>query len=377
MANTILARHDGIWAPLHSTPYAREDILQEMIASYPELLAADSPQTVQPRLLLVSREVAVPDAAEAAGRWALDHLFIDQAGVPTLVETKRSSDTRSRREVVAQMLDYAANAVVYWPIEFVQMQLQARCTTSGQDADAVVAEFLGDRVTPEQFWEQVKTNLQAGRIRMMFVADQISPELERIIEFLNQQMDPAEVLGLELRQYQGAGLQTLVPRWVGQTASATARKAASPARAESWTREELLEAVRYRQDEAAATIVSDLLAWGQQRGLAIRGERSSLPSFSLLLPGESAYVFNVTVYSSGARLYLSYVAARRRGIGEAELAAVTDRLAEVAGTRAAPVSNKDYPGILIDGRLGTPPASTGLTEVLDRFLKLIRDTATT
>jgi hypothetical protein len=34
---------------------------------------------------------------------------VDEAGVPTLVEVKRSSDTRARREVVARMLDYAAN----------------------------------------------------------------------------------------------------------------------------------------------------------------------------------------------------------------------------------------------------------------------------
>ena len=32
--------------------------------------------------------------------------------MPTLVEVKRSSDTRIRREVVGQMLHYAANAVV-------------------------------------------------------------------------------------------------------------------------------------------------------------------------------------------------------------------------------------------------------------------------
>src|SRR4051794_12230288 len=40
-----------------------------------------------------------------SSRWSLDHLFVDQEGVPTLVEVKRSSDTRARREVVAQMLD--------------------------------------------------------------------------------------------------------------------------------------------------------------------------------------------------------------------------------------------------------------------------------
>src|SRR6266508_697252 len=52
---------------------------------------------------------------------------------------------------------------------------------------------------PDQFWQAVKVNLQAGRVRLVFVADRIPPELRRVIEFLNAQMDPAEVLGVEIK----------------------------------------------------------------------------------------------------------------------------------------------------------------------------------
>jgi hypothetical protein len=62
----------------------------------------------------------VPGSDESLGRFSLDHLFLDQDGIPTLVEVKRSSDTRIRREVIGQMLDYAANDVVYWPIEMIR-----------------------------------------------------------------------------------------------------------------------------------------------------------------------------------------------------------------------------------------------------------------
>jgi len=57
---------------------------------------------------------------EGGDCWFVDHLLIDQDGIPTLVEVKRSTDTRIRREVVGQMLDYAANAVVYWPVETIK-----------------------------------------------------------------------------------------------------------------------------------------------------------------------------------------------------------------------------------------------------------------
>jgi hypothetical protein len=82
------------------------------------LLAGNQIDIEKPRKwLLVSREAALPSEENGSDRWSVDHLFLDQDAVPTLVEVKRSSDTRIRREVVGQMLDYAANAVVYWPVE--------------------------------------------------------------------------------------------------------------------------------------------------------------------------------------------------------------------------------------------------------------------
>jgi hypothetical protein len=38
---------------------------------------------------------------------------------------------------------------------------------------------------------------------MLFVADKIPSELKRIVEFLNQQMDPAEVLAVEISSMLG------------------------------------------------------------------------------------------------------------------------------------------------------------------------------
>jgi len=61
----------------------------------------------------------------------------------------------------------------------------------------------------------------------VFVADEIPSELVRIIEFLNEQMSPTEVVGIEIKRYSGQGVTTLVPKLVGSTAGATQRKAAT------------------------------------------------------------------------------------------------------------------------------------------------------
>src|SRR5256885_15636708 len=103
------------------------------------------------RWLLVTREKGVPDREAGGDRWSLDHLFIDQEAVPTLVEVKRSDDTRIRREVVGQMLDYAANGVVYWPAERLRSDFEARAAKEGEEPEDVFRESLGDELDPERF----------------------------------------------------------------------------------------------------------------------------------------------------------------------------------------------------------------------------------
>ena len=112
---------------MREEPYESEDVLQRLLADFPQLLAGEEFPGDEPRRFrLVAREPGVPGEEGGSGRWSLDHLFLDQAGIPTLVEVKRSSDTRARREVVAQMLDYAAKAVVYWPAEQIREPLRTQ-----------------------------------------------------------------------------------------------------------------------------------------------------------------------------------------------------------------------------------------------------------
>ncbi|MGC4003966.1 MAG: hypothetical protein QM811_12900 [Pirellulales bacterium] len=226
MAGIFLIQPDGSLVEMTEAKYDSEALLQTLLATHPNLLAGDQIDAGHPRRwLLVRREMPVPSELNGANRWSIDHLFLDQDAVPTLIEVKRSTDTRIRREVVGQMLDYAANAVTYWPVEEFRAQFEQECESSGKNADEILKNFLGEIIEAEQFWQKAKTNLQAGKIRMIFIADRIPTELRRIIEFLNEQMDPAEVLGIEIKQFLGkGGLRSLVPRVIGQTAEAEQKK---------------------------------------------------------------------------------------------------------------------------------------------------------
>jgi hypothetical protein len=228
----FLIDNDGRLVEMNEEAYDSEDLLQELLAQYPNLLAGDQVSSLDPRRwLLISRERGLPSEEGSGNRWSVDHLFLDQGAVPTIVEVKRSTDTRIRREVVGQLLDYAANAVVYWPVEAIRAEFEA----NQEDPQQVMADFLSDADTDEEeFWQMAKTNLQAGKVRLVFVADEIPTELRRVIEFLNQQMDPAEVLALEIKQYIGGTLRTLVPRIVGQTVEAQQKKSGVARESRQW-----------------------------------------------------------------------------------------------------------------------------------------------
>lgn len=266
MKGAIFLLQDGGLVEMTEQDYESEDLLQEFLAEYPALLAGNQIDASAPRRwLLISRETPVPSEEGGAGRWSLDHLFLDQDAIPTLVEVKRSTDTRIRREVVGQMLDYAANAVLYWPMQEIQGAFTGRCEKHGLDADSELQKFLGEEGDPESFWEKVKTNLKAEKIRMIFVADQIPSELQRVIEFLNGQMDPAEVLAVEIKQYANKTLRTLVPRVIGRTAEAQAAKAVSPKR--QWDEASFFEDLKSRAGAEDCAIARKIMDWAQAKVL--------------------------------------------------------------------------------------------------------------
>ncbi|HKQ27663.1 MAG TPA: hypothetical protein VJT77_03620, partial [Burkholderiales bacterium] len=146
----FLIQHDETLIEMVETPYDSEKVLQAIIARYPAILAGDREGTATSRRwLLISRELAVPDEEGGPVRWAIDHLFVDQDAVPTLVEVKRSRDTRIRREVVGQMLDYAANGVVYWPSETLRARFENRCEAEHRLPAEVLKESLQIEIEPD------------------------------------------------------------------------------------------------------------------------------------------------------------------------------------------------------------------------------------
>ena len=220
----IYTMHGGKMKPLASRAFELEADLQQLIAAHPELLAWEQIQTGEVvRWILVKREMGIAKEAGAGDWWAVDHLFIDQGAVPTLVEVKRGNNPQIRREVVGQMLEYAAHASQTWTANHLReafettpdSELELRKLLEKEDAEPDQFEEHADK-----FWERVGERLEARHLRLLFVADDVPDELVRIVEFLNAiTLSDVQVLAVEIKRYEGESeLQTLVPRVIGRTA---------------------------------------------------------------------------------------------------------------------------------------------------------------
>lgn len=279
---------------MQETPYDMEDVLQGLLARYPDLLPGEQINPDEPRRwLLIRREMGVPGEEGAEGRWSLDHLFVDQDGIPTLVECKRALDTRLRRTVVAQMLDYAANATEYWPMDKLRQSAAETAERRGADLDADVLSMLDsqDPESIEPFWQTVEQNLRMGRLRLIFVSDSIPRELRRIVEYLNEQMDRTEVLAVELKQFTDGEATVMAPRVLGTTEMTRQRKesldpTSHRTRSRPWTIEEYTQHIQSSEFEIKTkSLVQRILVlarqWEQEGILSLEGGRGKNPQFML------------------------------------------------------------------------------------------------
>nr|WP_204104927.1 hypothetical protein [Spirulina major] len=250
---------------MNERPYDSEALLQELLDKYPNLLGLDRPDdTVGPDWLIVKRTGSIPTEDIRIERWSLNHLFLDRKGIPTLVEVQPDDEDDIRKETIGQMLDYAANAAVYWPVESIVEQFEINCRRQNRDPEQVFEDFLGTDIDEREFWQRVKTNLQAGKIRLIFVANRIPPEVQRVVEFLNKQMDPAEVLAVEIKQYISPehGMKTLVSRAIGQTVEARQKKSSTTReRRQRWDENSFFSEYLTRYGEDEAGLVREIYDW--------------------------------------------------------------------------------------------------------------------
>lgn len=245
-----------------------------------------------PKFMLLRREMPI-------GNWSLDHLYVDQYGILTLVETKLAENSEARREVIGQIIEYAANATAAWASGKLRQYATEFWIKQGKSIENIVSETFED-IDIENLWDLMEDNLNDGRIRLIVAADEIRPEVRRMIEFLNHEMHNTEVLGLELRAYgDDAESLVLVPRVIGQTQYSVDRRMSSTD-VVLWSFEHLAQHFRESADKNDLVLLK-ILEWAQDKNCLVES-RAQKPTFGLCSKQQERII---SVTSTG-QLYLFF-----------------------------------------------------------------------
>lgn len=167
----LITIRDGEATILTPERYSNEDELEKVLQENPPLLVGQD----EPPLAFVASQYHIGGAGIA------DLFYVDGEGMPVLVEVKLARNPQSRREVIAQVFDYASGL--------------AERTVDEVDSDVsgaverALREFSDDEGQFKVRWQGLGANLRAGSVRVIVAVDMESEDLSRVIGFINDHSD--------------------------------------------------------------------------------------------------------------------------------------------------------------------------------------------
>jgi len=184
------------------------------------------------------------------------------------LETKLADNPEITREVVGQVLEYAAHESLEWSVERVLQEAQDYWNERGTAFQESLEVTFGADIA-EGFWNRLTENVRQGQIRIIIAADRLPQQVRRVIEFLNN-MSEFEIYGLEIGFHTDSkGRSILATKLVGQSErTIITKRKGSP-----WDLERFFKDMENKkvpaQEIAAFRLCHDLLkdefdiGWGQ------------------------------------------------------------------------------------------------------------------
>jgi hypothetical protein len=187
-----------------------ESWLQQIVHENPSLLPVDHLRPSLGPLASLGREIGT-----AAG--PIDNLFVDPNGTLVIIETKLWRNPQARREVVGQIVDYAA---ALGRMNFEQLDDAVRVGNHGRG----IVELTGnDADSADRLIDGIGRALHTGDLLLLVVGDGIRESLEGIAEFLAGAPHLGFTFGLiEIGVYESTnGTKLVVPSLVAHSVEIT------------------------------------------------------------------------------------------------------------------------------------------------------------
>lgn len=203
---TAIWRNDGRdWTLLAPSRFPDEATLHRLIEEAPHLL----PLAGSPQLIVVGKEVRL-------GAGYADLIAVEPDGRLAVIEIKLARNAEARRAVVAQALSYAAYLHRMDPERLERDILRSHllerdCQTLIGRVTEVYQESDFD---PESFNDGLRSCLQHGHMRVVFVLDEAPPELVQLLGFLEAVSEGLILDLVTISAYDVDGSQILVPQRV-------------------------------------------------------------------------------------------------------------------------------------------------------------------
>ncbi|CAN5765041.1 hypothetical protein BH20ACT1_BH20ACT1_03580 [soil metagenome] len=250
MSLLIRKGSDEPWHVPEVNTYLNEASLQEIIAGSPSLL----PGVPEVGVLAVA-EVGV------AGPGRIDVLCLDLDGGLTICECKLGRNPQIKREIVGQLMAYAA---ALWRMPFDEFEQRVVACTKDEvglvgGMERLATESGVSDWSRETFRSVVTDNLAKGRFRLVFAVDEITDELKRIVEFLNAHTSSElQVLAVAIGYVEDAGVHILTPTMYGSDLADS-----KDPRRKTWDRASFLAELAARAPEAAPS-VKVIMDWADE-----------------------------------------------------------------------------------------------------------------
>ncbi len=181
-----------------------ESWLQERLFDHPELLPLAALDLADDFAVPVCRELAIP---KATGSVFLDILFVTGQGRLVLVECKLWRNPHARREVVAQILEYAA-LLRRWSYADLTARLKAKRGWSGRNPLYHHYVSMGGNLPEADFSDAVARNLRSGDFQLLIAGDGIREDMDAIGELMRNQ--GARLALVEFQLWRNGKGQTLI-----------------------------------------------------------------------------------------------------------------------------------------------------------------------
>lgn len=209
----ILVETGGRIDELPHEAFEDEAKLQRLLEQHPGLVLAGTSDGEDRSIWAIGYEVPVP-----AG--AIDLLLLDSTGHVWVVETKLAKNPEVRKQVVGQVLAYAAD-VATWGRE--DLEHHADGYLGAQTPPTTLRDLLASRevegapVGPQAADELIDLaieRLRKGDLTALIVVDELNTVLRRLVEFVNTSAR-FTLLALKIETVNHAGDRLFIPTVVG------------------------------------------------------------------------------------------------------------------------------------------------------------------